>query len=55
LLVRDAAAQASRWGDPDLDTDHLLWAATRQDPVRRLLAAAGGDPDAMARRHQVPR
>jgi ATP-dependent Clp protease ATP-binding subunit ClpC len=48
-LVRDAATQASRWGDPDLDTDHLLWAATRQEPVRRLLSAAGADPDAVAR------
>jgi ATP-dependent Clp protease ATP-binding subunit ClpC len=48
-LVRDAATQASRWGDPDLDTDHLLWAATRQEPLRRLLAAAGADPDAVAR------
>jgi ATP-dependent Clp protease ATP-binding subunit ClpC len=47
-LVRDAAAQASRWGDPDLDTDHLLWAATRQEPLRRLLSAAGADPDAIA-------
>jgi ATP-dependent Clp protease ATP-binding subunit ClpC len=48
-LVRDAATQAARWGDPDLDTDHLLWAATRQDTTRKLLAAAGGDPDAIAR------
>jgi ATP-dependent Clp protease ATP-binding subunit ClpC len=48
-LVRDAAAQASQWGDPDLDTDHLLWAATRQEPVRRLLGGAGADPDAIAR------
>src|SRR6201996_8343813 len=47
-LVQDAAAQAARWGDPDLDTDHLLWAATRQEPVRRLLSAAGADPDAIA-------
>ena len=38
-LVRDAAAQAAQWGDPDLDTEHLLWAATRQEPVRRLLTA----------------
>jgi ATP-dependent Clp protease ATP-binding subunit ClpC len=49
-LVRDAATQAARWGDPDLDTDHLLWAATRQESVRRLLAAAGADPDAIAAR-----
>ena len=49
-LMRDAATQAARWGDPDLDTDHLLWAATRQDSVRRLLTAAGANPDAIASR-----
>jgi ATP-dependent Clp protease ATP-binding subunit ClpC len=60
-VMRDAATQAARWGDQDLDTDHLLWAATRQDPVRRLLSAAGADPDAMATaiesrsRHSQPR
>ncbi|HEX7162252.1 MAG TPA: ATP-dependent Clp protease ATP-binding subunit [Trebonia sp.] len=48
-VIRDAATQAARWGDPDLDTDHLLWAVTRQEPVRRLLTAAGADPDAIAR------
>src|ERR1700753_2002019 len=48
-LVRDAATQAARWGDPDLDTDHLLWAATRQEPLRRLLTAAGGGPHIVAR------
>jgi ATP-dependent Clp protease ATP-binding subunit ClpC len=48
-MLRDAAAQAAQWGDADLDTDHLLWAATRQEPTRRLLAAAGGDPDSIAR------
>jgi len=48
-LLRDAATEAARWGDPDLDTDHLLWAATKQEPTRRLLAAAGADPDAIAR------
>src|SRR5215469_7249098 len=48
-LVREAAAQATQWGDADLDTDHLLWAATRQEPVRRMLSAAGADPDAIAR------
>ena len=60
-LVRDAATQAALWGDADLDTDHLLWAGTRQEPVRRLLSAAGADPDAMATaiesrsRHGQPR
>jgi len=48
-LVRDAATQAAQWGDPDLDTDHFLWAATRQDATRRLLSAAGADPSAIAR------
>jgi len=48
-LVRDAATQAAQWGDPDLDTDHLLWAACRQEPVRRLLTATGADPDAISR------
>jgi ATP-dependent Clp protease ATP-binding subunit ClpC len=48
-LLRDAATQAAQWGDRDLDTDHLLWAATREEPTRRLLAAAGADPDAIAR------
>ena len=48
-LLRDAATEAAHWGDPDLDTDHLLWAATKQEPTRRLLTAAGGDPDAIAR------
>jgi ATP-dependent Clp protease ATP-binding subunit ClpC len=48
-LIRDAATQATQWGDSDLDTDHLLWAACRQEPVRRLLTEAGADPDAIAR------
>jgi ATP-dependent Clp protease ATP-binding subunit ClpC len=48
-LVRDAAAQAVEWGSPDLDTDHLLWAATRQEDTRQLLIRAGADPDAVAR------
>jgi ATP-dependent Clp protease ATP-binding subunit ClpC len=48
-LLRDAATQAAQWGDADLDTDHLLWAATREEPTRRLLTAAGADPDAIAR------
>jgi ATP-dependent Clp protease ATP-binding subunit ClpC len=48
-IVRDAASAAGQWGDADLDTDHLLWAATQQEPVRRLLGAAGADPDAIAR------
>ena len=49
-LLRDAATQASQWGEEDLDTDHLLWAATRQEPTRRVLSAAGTDPDELAQR-----
>ncbi|NVI92517.1 ATP-dependent Clp protease ATP-binding subunit [Actinomadura sp. BRA 177] len=44
-LVRDAAAQAAQWGSVDLDTDHLLWAATRQQGTRQWIARAGADPD----------
>ncbi|MFD0690660.1 ATP-dependent Clp protease ATP-binding subunit [Actinomadura fibrosa] len=44
-LVRDAATQAARWGSTDLDTEHLLWAATRQQGTRQWLARAGADPD----------
>ncbi|POM25593.1 Negative regulator of genetic competence ClpC/MecB [Actinomadura rubteroloni] len=47
-LVRDAAAQAAQWGSPDLDTDHLLWAATRQQGTRQWLERAGADADALA-------
>ncbi|WP_433175062.1 ATP-dependent Clp protease ATP-binding subunit [Actinoallomurus sp. CA-150999] len=48
-LVRDAAVKAAEWGSPDLDTDHLLWAAARQDVTRHLLARAGADPEALER------
>src|ERR1700760_3089599 len=48
-LLRDAATKAAEDGDPDLDTDHLLWAVARQDTDRRLLAATGADPDRIAR------
>ncbi|HEY8482587.1 MAG TPA: ATP-dependent Clp protease ATP-binding subunit [Spirillospora sp.] len=44
-LVRDAANQAARWGSVDLDTHHLLWAATRQQGTRHWLERAGADPD----------
>ncbi|WP_116026903.1 ATP-dependent Clp protease ATP-binding subunit [Thermomonospora umbrina] len=49
-LVREAATRAAEWGSPDLDTDHLLWAATRQDTTRHLLSRAGADPEALAGR-----
>jgi len=48
-LLAAAAAQAGQWGDADLDTEHLLWAASTLDPTRTLLSRAGADPDAIAR------
>ena len=48
-LLAAAAAQAAQWGVADLDTEHLLWAASTLEPTRTLLARAGADPDAIAR------
>jgi ATP-dependent Clp protease ATP-binding subunit ClpC len=48
-LFAAAASQAAQWGDADLDTEHLLWAASTLEPTRTLLARAGVDPDALAR------
>ncbi|MGH3096960.1 MAG: ATP-dependent Clp protease ATP-binding subunit [Streptosporangiales bacterium] len=47
-LVAGAAQQASEWGSPELDTEHLLWAATQAEPTRTLLQRAGADPGALA-------
>ncbi|WP_141973498.1 ATP-dependent Clp protease ATP-binding subunit [Actinomadura hallensis] len=50
-MLRDAATQAAQWGSFDLDTDHLLWAATRQQGPRHWLERAGADPDKI--RHEI--
>ncbi|MEU6574838.1 ATP-dependent Clp protease ATP-binding subunit [Streptomyces sp. NPDC046805] len=47
-LLNLAAQKAVEDGTSDLDTEHLLWAATKVDPARRLLAKAGVDPDKLA-------
>ncbi|GIG65802.1 ATP-dependent Clp protease ATP-binding subunit [Phytomonospora endophytica] len=47
LLTR-AVEQAGEWGSPDVDTAHLLWAATQEEPTRTMLDQSGADPDAMA-------
>ncbi|MFJ3211989.1 ATP-dependent Clp protease ATP-binding subunit [Streptomyces flaveolus] len=47
-LLNLAARRAVEDGTSDLDTEHLLWAATKVDPARGLLAQAGADPDALA-------
>ncbi|WP_334662724.1 ATP-dependent Clp protease ATP-binding subunit [Streptomyces cyaneofuscatus] len=43
-LLDAAARRAVQDGTSDLDTEHLLWAATQVEPTRRLLAQAGVDP-----------
>ncbi|MEV3873221.1 ATP-dependent Clp protease ATP-binding subunit [Streptomyces sp. NPDC049906] len=48
-LLATASARAEKDGSPDLDTEHLLWAATRTEPTRSLIEAAGADPDALGR------
>ncbi|MEU3496493.1 ATP-dependent Clp protease ATP-binding subunit [Kitasatospora cineracea] len=47
-LIARAELRAQEDGSTDLDTPHLLWAATQVDPSRGLLAQAGADPDELA-------
>ncbi|WP_186779086.1 ATP-dependent Clp protease ATP-binding subunit [Streptomyces salinarius] len=47
-LLDLAARRAMEDGTSDLDTEHLLWAATKVEPARGLIARAGADPDALA-------
>ncbi|MFG2881202.1 ATP-dependent Clp protease ATP-binding subunit [Streptomyces sp. NPDC048297] len=47
-LLNLAARKAVEDGTTDLDTEHLLWAATQVDPSRKLLAQVGVDPDNLA-------
>jgi ATP-dependent Clp protease ATP-binding subunit ClpC len=47
-LLNLAAQRAVEDGTHDLDTEHLLWAATQVDPSRRLLSQVGVDPDSLA-------
>ncbi|MGW2715353.1 Clp protease N-terminal domain-containing protein, partial [Streptomyces sp. NPDC001356] len=47
-LLNLAAQRAADDGTSDLDTEHLLWAATQVDPSRRLLSQLGVDPDTVA-------
>ncbi|MHA6782046.1 ATP-dependent Clp protease ATP-binding subunit [Pseudonocardia saturnea] len=48
-LVSLAAQQAAERGDTDLDSLHLLLAATRLEPAREWLGRSGVDPDAVGR------
>ncbi|MFB7531138.1 ATP-dependent Clp protease ATP-binding subunit [Streptomyces sp. NPDC056178] len=47
-LLNTATRKAAEDGTADLDTEHLLWAATQVDPARRLLSQVGVDPEALA-------
>ncbi|MFE0105243.1 ATP-dependent Clp protease ATP-binding subunit [Streptomyces sp. NPDC059009] len=47
-LIEQATSRAVRDGSSDLDTEHLLWAATQVDPARTLLARAGAEPQKLA-------
>src|SRR6185312_8617521 len=47
-LLQRAAQTAAEWGSLDLDTDHLLHAALRDDVVRHVLKQVGAEPDAIA-------
>jgi len=47
-----AARRAAELADPDrmvadLDTDHLLWAALQQEPMKQTVRRAGADPEAL--------
>ncbi|WP_416485404.1 ATP-dependent Clp protease ATP-binding subunit [Streptomyces sp. CL12] len=47
-LLNLAAQRAAEDGTSDLDTEHLLWAATKVEPSRRLLLQVDVDPDTLA-------
>jgi ATP-dependent Clp protease ATP-binding subunit ClpC len=47
-LLQGAAQTALEWGSLDLDTDHLLHAALRDEVVRHVLREIDADPDAIA-------
>ena len=46
-LLQRAAQQAVEWGDLDLTSEHLLYAALEDRVVRRVLEEVGADPEAI--------
>ncbi|MFI5891348.1 ATP-dependent Clp protease ATP-binding subunit [Actinoplanes sp. NPDC051513] len=49
-VLSAAARRAAELADPDrlvadLDTDHLLWGALQQEPMKQTVRRAGADPD----------
>src|SRR5215213_1547279 len=47
-LLQHAAQKAMEWGSLDVDSTHLLWAATQHEVVRHGLQQVGADPAAIA-------
>jgi ATP-dependent Clp protease ATP-binding subunit ClpC len=47
-LLQRAAQTAVEWGNLDLDSDHLLYAAVQDDVVRHVLGQIDADPEAIA-------
>src|SRR5262245_8747235 len=47
-LLQQAAQKAMEWGSLDVDSTHLLWAATQDEVVRHVLQQVGADPAAIA-------
>ncbi|MBK0867895.1 ATP-dependent Clp protease ATP-binding subunit [Saccharopolyspora sp. HNM0986] len=49
-MVAEAARLTAEHGGRDLDSHHLLWAATRSETARGMLERAGTDPATLAQR-----
>jgi ATP-dependent Clp protease ATP-binding subunit ClpC len=47
-LLQRAAQRAMEWGSLDVDSTHLLWAATQDEVVRHVLQQVGADAAAIA-------
>ena len=47
-LLQRAAQRAMEWGSLDVDSAHLLWAATQDEVVRHVLQQVGADGAAIA-------
>ncbi|MEU5841656.1 ATP-dependent Clp protease ATP-binding subunit [Rhodococcus sp. NPDC047139] len=47
-LVDSAGRAAREWGSPELTPEHLLYAATLEDPGRGIISGLGLDPDDVA-------
>jgi ATP-dependent Clp protease ATP-binding subunit ClpC len=41
-LIERAVGQAMEWGSPDVEVEHLLWAAAQLPAGRRILTQLGG-------------